>query len=242
MKKIIIAAMGASCLLFAATALAAMFIWQDEQGAYRLSDNLSQLPKEYQSLMGEKPEAKKESGGVGYWRDDRGNYHFYRAVPAPAPGKQPSAAPQKPAYDPLLDNAWKGAPNPEVWTKRVAKVVAADEILLDGGETLIFTGVAFPEELKRDSAVHKEALEYLQKLIEGKTVKILFDKKKQDEKGRLLGEVFLGHDLYVNADLVLKGYCRTKTVAPNLEYLKLYRKLEENAKKEKLGIWKELSK
>jgi endonuclease YncB( thermonuclease family) len=244
MKKILTAAIGLSCLFYALAAFAALFIWQDEKGAYRLSDKLTQLPKEYQDLAGDKLEQKKEAKGIGYWRDNRGNYHFYRVAPAAPPNQRQTPAPpaQKPAYDPLLDNAWKGAPNPEVWTKRVSKVVAADELLLDGGETLVFTGVAFPEELKRDCAAHQEARAYLQKLLEGKTVKILFDRKKQDEKGRLLGEVFLGHDLFVNADLVLKGYCKTKTVPPNFEYMKLYRKLEENAKKEKLGIWKELSK
>jgi len=235
------AAVWVLCLMWAFSAFAVLYLWQDDKGVFQLSDNLSQVPKEYQNLLGEKPEDKKEAGGVGYWRDARGNIHFYQAVqPVIAkPGAQPAGP--KPGYDPLLDNSWKGKPNPEVWTKRVQKILGPDEILLDGGEILTYSGIAFPEQLKKDGALGKEAMEYQKVLLEGKTIKILFDQQKQDEKGRLLGQVFIGHDLFINADLVLKGYCQRKTVAPNLEYLSLYQRLEEHARKNKLGIWKELT-
>jgi len=239
MKKIIITALGLSCLFYALSLKAIFYTWQDEKG-YHLTDKLNQVPKEYQALVGDKLEDKKESSGVGYWRDNNGNIHFYKVVQPVVnkPGVQPSGP--KPGYNPLMDDSWRGKPNPEVWTKTVAKILSPDEILLDSGETLKYSGIEFPAEIKKDSAIYQEAIAYQKKLLEGKTIKILFDQKKQDEKGRLLGEVFLGHDIFVNADLVLKGYCQRKTVPPNMEYMSLYRKLEEHAKKNKLGIWKEL--
>lgn len=241
MKKIIITVIGASCILYAMRCFAIIYIWQDEKGAFQISDNFNQVPKEFQKLVGDKPEPKKEENGLGYWLDSRGNFHFYRRKQSALEIKKPGIEPKVPSgYNPLEDDSWKCPPNPEVWTKRVQKVLGADEILLDGGEVLKFSGIAFPEDLK-NSEMSKEVIEYERNLLEGKTIKILFDKKRYDEKGRLLGLVFLGKDIFVNADLVLKGYARARIIPPNLEYMKLYQRLEDYARKEKLGIWKFLN-
>ena len=180
MKKTIKTAVIVACLVWAFSASAMLYLWQGEKGDFQISDNLGQVPKEYQALLSEKIELNKEFGGVGYWKDNRGNIHLYKLVlPAVAkPGAKPE--PKKPAYDPLQDDSWRGKPNPEVWTKRVQKIIGPDEILLDGGEVLTYTGIAFPEQLKKDSALAKEAMEYQKQTLEGRTINILFDKKKYD--------------------------------------------------------------
>ena len=99
--------------------------------------------------------------------------------------------------------------------------------------------IGFPASLDKNSEAYKAAMTYQKNLLMGKTVKILFDTKKREKDGTYLGEVFLGTDVFVNGDLVLKGYAQVKTEPPNLEYLKLYRKLENAARKDSLGIWKE---
>jgi len=229
-------------LLFISHSLwAVIYIWQDEKARYRITDNPAQLPREFQALLEGKIEPRKEIGGVGYYRDGRGNFHFYRLSSSSSARAVPkSTKPSSPP--PVLDSRWQGKPNPLVITARVKKIISGDTILLEGGQKLKYAGICFPESLKGKTKIHQEAIEYQRKLLEGKAVQILFDKKRYDEKGRLLGLVFLGKDIFVNADLVLKGYAQKHTVAPNYEYQALYQRLENYARKNKLGIWKELNK
>jgi len=73
--------------------------------------------------------------------------------------------------------------------------------------------------------------------MKGKTVHLLFGPRKVDEKGRLLAYVYLGTDVFVNAELVMNGYARVQTVPPNTDYHKLFLRLEEFARKSMLGMW-----
>ena len=241
MKK----ALALLALLYALSSWAVLYIWQDEKGAYHITDNPSQLPQIYRSLLDKAPKTNAlERAGVGFWRDARGNYHFYqkvfvRSITKTKRGERIQAK-QKPKYNPALDDSWRGKPNPLVVSARVKKIISGDTILLEGGQKLKYQGICFPEELKGNTKIHQQAIEYQRNLLEGKIVQILFDKRKYDEKGRLVGLVFLGKNVFVNADLVLKGYAMKKTVPPNLEYQHLYQRLENYARKNHLGIWKVL--
>lgn len=245
MKKILVAFICLAGICYAGSAFALIFLWQDEKGVMQISDNLNQVPKEFRELVTENAPEKKEQGNIGYWRDGRGNFHFFRISPAAA--KKLPAGPkkieqiEKAAYDPEKDNILRGKPNPEVLTARVQKILTPSTILLANGEKLKYSGIGFPSELAPGSAAYQEAMTYEKTLVQGKTVKILFDKKKKDAEGVLIGQVFLGTEIFVNGDLVLKGYAQVQTEPPNLEYMKLYRKLENNARKHNLGIWRELS-
>ena len=247
MKKIFVAVLCAWGIFYAGSAWAVVFLWMDEKGVMQISDNLNQVPKEFRGLITENPPDKKEQGSIGYWRDANGNFHFVRISAPPSAQKPPELTPkkieqiQKTAYNPENDMVLRGKPNPEVLTARVEKILTPSTILLASGEKLRYQGIGFPAELSPDSAAYKQTMSYEKSLLQGKTVKILFDRKKKDAQGFLLGEVFLGMEIFVNGDLVLKGYAQTKTEAPNLEYMKLYRKLEDNARKNNLGIWQEIS-
>lgn len=74
--------------------------------------------------------------------------------------------------------------------------------------------------------------EYLSSLIAGKTVVI--DMKGTDQYKRILGVVYLG-DTNINAEMIRAGY------AWNYKYSKdkYYIKLQEKAKAEKKGLWKD---
>jgi len=241
MKKITKAVIGLVSIFYASSLFALIYIWQDEKGGYQISDSISQVPKELRALIGENPPDKKAEGGIGYWRDDRGNFHFFR-VAASVVEPEKIEQLEKTSYDPEKDIVLRGKPNPEVLTATVEKVLTPDTILLGNGKRLRYTGVAFPGELPRNCEIYNRAVEYERDLLEGKTVKILFDTRKEDKAGCMLGQVFLGTNIFVNADLVLKGYAQMKIEPPNLEYFKLYRKLENYARQKHLGIWKELNK
>jgi len=239
--KIIIKTIVAGLVLgYAFILSSAMFLWEDEKGVYQITDSRKQLPKEFDELLtGDLPE-RKETKTAGYWRDARGNYHFYRILPSiqkPTSVSVPAPAQPISSADPLMDESWRGKPNPEVLTIKVVKIISPDTIQLSEGRKLKFSGIAFPEELAGNSELKNRVIKYQRDLLEGKTVQVLFDQKKIDDKGRLLGLVFLGTDVFVNADLVLKGYARAKPEPPNYEYQVLYQRLEDYAKAHRYGIW-----
>ncbi len=83
----------------------------------------------------------------------------------------------------------------------------------------------------------KEAKEYLHKLIDGKQVRLAYDAGKRDRYGRLLAYVYVGN-LFINADLVKKGYAQVYTVPPNVKYAELFVELEREARQGKRGLWR----
>jgi micrococcal nuclease len=79
--------------------------------------------------------------------------------------------------------------------------------------------------------------EYLRKLIDGKRIRIEYDIDPVDRYGRTLAYVYLKDGTFVNAELVKNGYANTMTVQPNVKYQTLFLKLEERARKRRLGLW-----
>jgi endonuclease YncB( thermonuclease family) len=229
-------------MLCSSPAFPTLYIWKDDQGRHHLSDEADKLPGKYQALLKGKRKAGEDARGLGYWVDESGNYHFYdeRGIDTPPAESAPGSAVSTGTSKRQKRGAeWRGKPDPVVMEARVKAIVSGDTILLEGGQKLKYIGIAFPWQLKDDSPLHEDAKAFQRKMLEGKTVHILFDRKKHDDKGRLLGFVFLGTDTFVNAELVLAGYAKVRTVPPNLEYRELFMRLENFARKNQFGIWKE---
>ncbi len=226
---------GIGVLVWACPALSALYIWKDAEGRHHLTDRPDKLPGKFQALLQGQRKAEVEAQGLGYWVDEAGNYHFYdkRGFDLSPPTTTTPRAVSG------VQQVWRGRPNPLVLDARVKDIISGDTILLEGGQKLKYIGIAFPEQLKRDKRFHEEARAYQRKMLKGKTVHILFDQAHNDEKGRLLGFVFLGTNTFVNADLVMAGYAKVRTVPPNLEYRDLFTRLENFARQNRLGIWRE---
>lgn len=97
-----------------------------------------------------------------------------------------------------------------------------------------------PESVKSGVEVQpygKEASEFTEKLVDGKQVKLVFDKGLRDRYGRLLAFVMLENDECLNALLVYEGYARVELVSPNKTYKEWFYKLQEAAVSEKAGMW-----
>jgi micrococcal nuclease len=125
---------------------------------------------------------------------------------------------------------------------RVARVVDGDtiEVEIGGGEdTVRYIGVDTPESVKPDTPVQCYALaasHFNEGLVEGRTVRLVFDAERRDVYGRLLAYVYLG-DRFVNADLVRLGYATTLTIAPNDRFAGLFDRLEQAASAAGRGLW-----
>ena len=127
----------------------------------------------------------------------------------------------------------------------VIRVIDGDTFVLDNGtekgDKVRLIGIDAPETRnsgKRKIGFYgKEAKEYLTNLIADKQIRLQFDVGKRDRYGRLLAYVYLG-DLFINAELVKRGYAQVYTVPPNVKYAELFVELEREARKARRGLWK----
>lgn len=222
--------------LWSLPAYPALYIWKDAQGSHHMVDRRDKLPMKYRLLLDNPRKASSDSEGMGFWVDESGNYHFYEKDDPVLPESNSSSGNPKTA----ASSGWRGKPNPVVLEIRVKDVAGPDSIVLEDGRILKYIGIAFPEQLKSNTSLYEESVEYQRKLLKGKTIHVLFDKSREDSKGRLLGFVFIGTDTFVNADLVMTGYAKVRTIPPNLEYRDLFVRLENFARTSQLGIWRDV--
>ncbi len=125
---------------------------------------------------------------------------------------------------------------------KVLRVVDGDtiEVELRGRtEDVRYIGIDTPESVKPGTPVQcfgKEASDYNARLVDGATVRLVFDRELRDRYGRLLAYVYASGDL-VNAQLVAAGYARTLEIEPNTAEADRFAKLERRASSTGRGLW-----
>jgi micrococcal nuclease len=137
----------------------------------------------------------------------------------------------------LLDRGQAGGES----TARVERVVDGDTIVLAGGERIRYIGVDTPESVKPGTPVQcyaKAASHFNARLVEGRRVRLRYDAERQDRYGRTLAYVFRSQDgLFVNAELVRRGYATTLTIPPNVAHADDFRQLARGARRAGRGLW-----
>ena len=129
-------------------------------------------------------------------------------------------------------------------TAEVERVIDGDTIEVDlDGETedVRYIGVDTPETVKPGTPVQcfgKEASAFNHELVEGRDVRLEFDRELRDVYGRLLAYVFVG-DRFVNGELVEGGYARTLEIEPNTSRADELGELEDAAGAAGRGLWGE---
>ena len=108
-------------------------------------------------------------------------------------------------------------------------------------ETVRYIGVDTPESVKPGAAVEcfaKRASAFNRRLIGGERVRLVLDAEPRDRYGRLLAYVHRARDgLFVNAELVRRGYASAYTVPPNVAHAAELRRLAAAARRNGLGLW-----
>ena len=111
------------------------------------------------------------------------------------------------------------------------------------GEKIRLIGVDAPESKsvfkKKKGYFGKEAKEYLTNLLKGKHVKLEYDVDHIDQYGRTLAYVYLEDGTFVNADLMKNGYAMVMTIPPNVKFADEFVKLQQEARENNRGLWKE---
>jgi micrococcal nuclease len=125
---------------------------------------------------------------------------------------------------------------------KVVRVVDGDTIVasVDGEDEYVrYIGVDTPETVKPDTPVQcfgPNASDENHKLVEGRTVRLVFDREARDVYGRLLAYVYTG-GRFVNAELVRGGFARTLEIAPNTSHAAELQRLATRAARAGKGLW-----
>ncbi len=126
---------------------------------------------------------------------------------------------------------------------KVTRVVDGDTVkveLLNGKEeTVRLILVDTPETKHPQLKVQPfgpEASDYTTEHLTNQEVTLEFDAEERDRYGRLLAYIWVDSKLF-NEELVAKGLARVAVFPPNTKYVDEFRKTQDQARKNKLGIW-----
>ncbi|GIU93334.1 MAG: hypothetical protein KatS3mg011_2240 [Acidimicrobiia bacterium] len=120
----------------------------------------------------------------------------------------------------------------------VESITDGDTIVVSGGERIRLIGIDTPEPT-RDACYAAEATRFVSTLIPpGTGVRLIYDVERVDRYGRTLAYVYRAEDgLFVNAELVARGYAQTLTVPPNVAHTDDFVRLQQQARRAGLGLW-----
>lgn len=129
----------------------------------------------------------------------------------------------------------------------VTRVVDGDTFWVDDGSEkglkVRLIGVDAPETRnsgrKLKGYFGTESSDYLDALIGGKKVRLVFDVARYDRYGRTLAYVYLADGTFVNAELVENGYATVMTTPPNVRHADEFIQLAARARKRSKGLWRQ---
>jgi micrococcal nuclease len=136
------------------------------------------------------------------------------------------------------------APTPRGSSVRaeVVRVIDGDTIEVSIGgrsDDVRYIGIDTPETVKPGTPVQcfgPRAHDFNEQLVDGREVRLVFDRERRDVYGRLLAYVY-SDDHFVNAELVRRGYARTLTIPPNDSHAGLFHRLAAAAGRAGRGLW-----
>lgn len=108
-------------------------------------------------------------------------------------------------------------------------------------ERVRYIGMDTPESVKPGTPVQcyaKAAARANRGLVAGRDVVLVPDAERRDRYGRLLAYVYRSEDkLFVNAELVRRGFAKPLTIPPNVAHERLFRRLAREARARGAGLW-----
>ena len=117
---------------------------------------------------------------------------------------------------------------------KVIQVIDGDTIAIEGGYHVRYFGIDAPE---KNEPLYLEAKQANEELVAGKRVKLEKDTSDKDRYGRLLRYVYVD-DIFVNAEMVRRGYAYAKAYPPDVKYQVYLEAMEKEARRAKRGVWK----
>jgi micrococcal nuclease len=126
----------------------------------------------------------------------------------------------------------------------VTRVVDGDTVVAQVGgrsERVRYIGMDTPEDVKPGTPVQcysRAAAAENRRLVAGRRVRLVQDSEARDRYGRLLAYVYRASDgLFVNEELVRRGYARPLTIPPNVAHEGEIARLASAARRAGRGLW-----
>lgn len=116
----------------------------------------------------------------------------------------------------------------------VREVIDGDTLVLSNSERVRLIGINTPE---HGRYYFNEAKDVLEILVLGKEVKLEKDVTDRDMYGRLLRYVYV-KDLFVNLEMVKRGFANAYTYPPDVKYTESFLEAERYARLHEVGLWK----
>lgn len=118
---------------------------------------------------------------------------------------------------------------------KVERVVDGDTIVLGNGSIVRYVGITAPE---NNEPFEKEATETNRKLVERKTINLEYDNYKADKFGRILAYVIVDGK-NASVEMARKGMAQVVIYQKKKPFIYQDQllKAQDEAKKNKLGIW-----
>ncbi|OFW64117.1 MAG: hypothetical protein A2Z35_01015 [Actinobacteria bacterium RBG_19FT_COMBO_36_27] len=118
-------------------------------------------------------------------------------------------------------------------TFTVKEVVDGDTMILSDGSKIRLIGINTPE---YGMYFFEEARETLQVMVLGREVSLEKDVSEMDKYGRLLRYAYM-NDLFVNLEMVIRGFANAYTYPPDVKYSDKFLEAERYARENNLGVW-----
>jgi len=115
----------------------------------------------------------------------------------------------------------------------VKEVIDGDTIVLSDGSRVRLIGINTPE---YGMYFFEEAKEVLEAIVLGREVTLEKDITDKDKYGRLLRYVYTGN-LFVNLEMVKRGFANSYTYPPDVKYNEEFLEAERYARENNLGLW-----
>lgn len=124
---------------------------------------------------------------------------------------------------------------------RVRYVYDGDTVLLENGECVRYLGVDTPETGNRDQDpefMAEAARTFNVRAVEGKQIRLEFDRDRRDRYDRLLAYVYLQEEgRMLNVELLKRGLGRVMTIRPNVRHRDTLIQAQRDAMSRGSGIW-----
>ena len=118
-------------------------------------------------------------------------------------------------------------------TVKVTGIIDGDTIVIEGGYHVRYIGIDAPE---KGEAYYQEATQANRELVLNKKVRLEKDLTNRDRYGRMLRYVY-ADDVFVNAEIVKRGYAYSKAYPPDIKYQVYLEAVEKEARLTGRGLW-----
>jgi micrococcal nuclease len=122
----------------------------------------------------------------------------------------------------------------------VVHVVDGDTVVLANGQRVRLLGIDAPEmehEGKPADFLAHKSKKFLAELVQGKRVRLDYDRLRYDRYGRILAYLFLLDGTNVSREMVREGLAHVYTVPPNMRFREELLAAQRQAINARRGIW-----